>query len=202
MIVHGKSAALEEVRQIPLCLPSDFLLATRQDGSKERACIEKELEDLAPGRTLGLNLGKVEFINFSFADECFVNLCGRLQAGEHLDRFVVLIAPKENLENELYDISVALKARKLAMLWLSDEEASECDVVGELSEALKETLRAVEPGDTNEVLAEKLNIKPTACINRTDKLTKMRLLRKKLHVGEYGYKQYEFAPVLPSHKQI
>lgn len=82
------------------------------------------------------------------------------------------------------------------MLWLTHRDASEYDVVGELSEALKETLRAVEPGDTNEILADKLNIKPTACINRTDKLTKMRLLRKKLHAGEYGYKQYEFAPVL------
>ncbi len=84
------------------------------------------------------------------------------------------------------------------MLCTPDEGAAEYDVVGELSEALKETLKAVEPGDTNEVLADKLHIKPTACINRTDKLTKMRLLRKRLHAGEYGYKQYEFAPVLPT----
>lgn len=196
MPAPSKPTVLKEEFTFPLCLESDALLANREDGQKERACLEEALENTEPGDVVGVNVGRVKFINFSFADECFGTLCGRLQSGEYPDRFVVLIAPKEDLENKLQDISIALKNRKLAMLWLANQDASEYDVVGELSEALKETLRAVEPGDTNEILADKLGIKPTACINRTEKLSKMRLLRKKLHAGEYGYKQYEFSPVV------
>lgn len=197
MPASSKTIGLEKVHSFPCCLSADALLANREYGEKERACLEETLEAAEPGEVVGIDVGQVRFINYSFSDECFGKLCGRLQSGEYPDRFVVLIAPEEELENSLYDISIALKNRKLAMLWLTHRDAvSEYDVVGELSEALEETLRAVEPGDTNEILADKLNIKPTACINRTDKLTKMRLLRKKLHAGEYGYKQYEFAPVL------
>ncbi len=172
-------------------------LATREDGQDQLTQLGEILKQTPLGGVVGIDVGGVKFINYSFSDECFGNLCGRLQSGEYPERFVVLIAPAEHMENRLQDISIALKHRKLAMLWAMDEDISEYDFVGELSEALKETLKAVEPGDTNEVLAKKLGIKPTACVNRTDKLTKMRLLRKKLHAGEYGYKQYEFAPVLP-----
>lgn len=195
MPVSSNTMGLEKVLDFPCCLPADDLLANREDGEKERACLEEALAAAGPDEVVGIDVGQVKFINYSFSDECFGKLCGRLQSGEYPDRFIVLIAPEEELENSLYDVSIALKNRKLAMLW-THHDASEYDVIGELSEALKETLRAVKPGDTNEILANKLNIKPTACINRTDKLTKMRLLRKKLHVGDYGYKQYEFAPVL------
>ena len=195
MPTHSMLARLEEL-QFPRCLSKGELLATREQGESERACLEKDLGNAQPGEVLGINVGRVRFINYSFSDECFGKLCSRLQSGEYPDRFAVLVAPREDMENRLQDISMALKNRKLAMLWLSCPDDPEGDVVGELSENLKQTLRAVRPGDTNEVLAEKLNIKLTACINRTDKLTKMRLLRKKLHAGEYGYKQYEFAPIV------
>lgn len=197
MPAPSKSAIFEETVNFPQHRPSQDPLATREDGQEELALLGEILERTPPGGVVGIRVGEVEFMNYSFSDECFGNLCGRLQTGEYPDRFVVLVAPEEAMGDRLQDISVALKNRKFAMLWTPDEGAAEYDVVGELSEALKETLKAVEPGDTNEVLADKLNIKPTACINRTDKLTKMRLLRKKLHTGEYGYKQYEFAPVLP-----
>lgn len=193
-----KTAVFEEIYKFPRYRSPEDPLATREDGQNELTHIEGALEDTQPGGVVGINVSAVKFINYSFSDECFGNLAGRLQSGEYPDRFVVLIAPEKDVENGLQDIAVALKNRKLAMLWTAGEDASEYDVVGDLSEPLKETLKAVEPGDTNEILAEKLNIKSTACINRTDKLTKMRLLRKKLHAGEYGYKQYEFAPVLPT----
>ena len=194
----GKTKIFDDVLAFPQYRSPEDPLATREDGQKELACLGDALEGTRPGDVVGVDVSGVEFINYSFSDECFGNLAGRLQSGEHPERFVVIIAPKKDMENRLQDIEVALKNRKLAMLWAEDEGASEYDVVGELSEALRETLRAVEPGDTNDVLAEKLEIKSTACINRTDKLTKLRLLRKKLHSGEYGYKQYEFAPVLPA----
>ena len=55
-----------------------------------------------------------------------------------------------------------------------------------------------DPGDTNEALAERLDIKLTTCSNRTDRLAKLRLLRKQRRHGDLGYKQFEFFPVLPS----
>lgn len=198
MPAPSKPRVFERTVDFPQRLSSRDPLATREDGQEELALLGEVLEGTPPGGVVGINVEDVEFINYSFSDECFGNLCGRLQAGEYPDRFVVLVAPGEAMRDRLQDIEVALKNRKLAMLWMPEESAAEHEVLGELSEALRETLRAVEPGDTNELLSEKLNIKPTACINRTDKLTKMRLLRKKLHAGEYGYKQYEFAPVLPS----
>ncbi len=198
MPAPSKSKIFREIVNFPQRLSSRDPLATREDGQEELALLGEVLEGTPPGGVVSIDVGEVEFMNYSFSDECFGNLCGRLQVGEHPDRFVVLMAPKEAMGNRLQDIAVALKNRKLAMLCTPNEDAAEYDVVGDLSEALKETLKAVEPGDTNEVLAEKLNIRPTACVNRTDKLTKMRLLRKKLHAGEYGYKQYEFAPVLPA----
>ncbi len=194
----GQTKIFEEIVQFPQHRSAGDPLATREDGQEQLALLGEVLERIPPGGVLGINVGGVEFINYSSSDECFGNLCGRLRSGEYPERFVVLVAPEEAMGNRLQDIEVALKNRKLAMLWMPHGDAPRYDVVGDLSEALKETLKAVEPGDTNEVLAEKLNIKPTACINRTDKLTKMRLLRKSPHVGEYGYKQYEFAPVLPA----
>ena len=198
MPAPSKSTTFEERINFPQHLSPEEPLATREDGQDELTCLGGVLETTPLGGVVGIDVGGVKFINYSFSDECFGNLCGRLQSGEYPERFVVLIASREDMENRLQDISIALKHRKLAMLWVTNEDVSEVDFVGELSEALKETLKAVEPGDTNEVLANKLGIKPTACVNRTDKLTKMRLLRKKLHAGEYGYKQYEFAPVLPT----
>lgn len=198
MYAPGQTKIFEEIVQFPQHRSAGEPLATREDGQEQLALLGEVLERTPPGGVVGINVGGVEFINYSSSDECFGNLCGRLRSGEYSDRFVVLVAPEEAMGNRLEDIALALQSRKLAMLWMPREDALSYDVVGDLSEALKETLKAVEPGDTNEVLAEKLNIKSTACINRTDKLTKMRLLRKSPHVGEYGYKQYEFAPVLPA----
>lgn len=198
MPAPSKSSVFEVLLKFPQRLDPEDPLATREDGHEELACLEKTLDAAAPGEVVGVDLSQVRFINYSFSDECFGKLCGRLQAGEHPDRFVVLVAPQKDLENRLQDISVALKNRKLAMLCLADsEDPSTQEVIGDLSESLKETLRAVRLGDTNEVLAERLNIKLTTCINRTDKLSRMRLLRKSEHAREVGYRQYEFSPVLP-----
>jgi DNA-binding IclR family transcriptional regulator len=76
--------------------------------------------------------------------------------------------------------------------------AQDWRVIGELPKSLEDTLNVVEAGDTNEALAGRLGINLTTCNNRTDRLVKLRLLRRTLHQGELGYKQYEFAPVLAS----
>ncbi len=202
MPAPSKPAVFEVPVDFPRCLSPRDPLATREDGQKELSCLENVLSSAAPGEVVGVDVSGVRFINYSFSDECFGKLCGRLQAGEHPDRFVVLVATREDLENRLQDISVALKNRKLAMLCLEDPgDSSTQGVVGELSESLKETLRSIQPGDTNEDLAERLNIKLTTCINRTDKLSKMRLLRKYERTRESGHRQYELSPVLSPYSE-
>lgn len=199
MPAPSKQSVFEVLLDFPRCVSREEPLATREDGKEELGCLEDALENVAPGKVLGVDVGGVSFINYSFSDACFGTLCGRLRAGEHAERFVVLVASSEDLDNSLHDISVALKSRKLAMLCLSDPgDVSTQDVVGELSESLKQTLWAVRPGDTNDELAERLNINLTTCINRTEKLAKMRLLRKSERIKESGYRQYELAPVLSS----
>jgi hypothetical protein len=172
-------------------------LGNRQLGEKERALLESRIGDAEPGEILGIDARRVEFLNYTFADECFGKLLNRLRGGEFDGRYAVLIADEAKLEEELKDVSVALSARKLAMLCVEDPASTEeWRVIGDLPKSLQDTLQAVRTGDTNETLAGRLGINLTTCNNRTDRLVKLRLLRRTLHQGNLGYKQYEFAPVL------
>lgn len=198
MPAPSKSITFNILLDFPLRRRPEEPLATRETGQEELAALENELDAATTGDVVGVDVTSVRFINYSFSDECFGKLCGRLLSGEHKDRYVVLIAPDHTFEDQLQDISVALQNRKSAMLCSADrEDPSGQKIIGELSENLRETLRAVQPDDTNEVLAAKLNIKLTTCINRTDKLSKMRLLRKSEHAADTGHRQYKFSPVLP-----
>jgi hypothetical protein len=172
-------------------------LGNRQLGEEERAQLERKVAEVEPGEIVGIDARRVEFLNYTFADECFGKLFNRIRAGEFGERFAVFVADESRFEEELKDVSVALAARKLAALCVDDPAHTEdWRIVGELPESLKHTLEAVEAGDTNETLAGRLGINLTTCNNRTDRLVKLRLLRRTLHRGDLGYKQYEFAPVL------
>lgn len=191
------SRAKIRVVQFPQTQGPDTPLGNRRLGEEERALLEREVSKAAPGEVVGVDARRVEFLNYTFADECFGKLFNRMRAGEFSERFVVFVADESRLEEELKDVKVALAARKLAVLCVDDPvRASDWRVIGDLPKSLEDTLQAVEPGDTNEALANRLGINLTTCNNRTDRLVKLRLLRRTLHQGELGYKQYEFAPVL------
>jgi DNA-binding Lrp family transcriptional regulator len=64
---------------------------------------------------------------------------------------------------------------------------TELRVVGELPDYLAHTLESVRPGNTNETLAERLDIKLTTCSNRTDRLARPHLLRKQRRHGDLGH---------------
>lgn len=175
------------------------VLAGRKGGAMERARLRRALGSLDPGSVLGVNLRHAQFMNFSFADECFRVLAQELSAGEAEDRYVVLIVLAGEQEDLIEEIQISLERKKRAMFLAetSDKGAAELRVVGDLPDYLAHTLAYIRPGDTNETLAGKLGINLTTCSNRTDKLAKLRLLRRKLREGGLGYKQYEFSPVLP-----
>ncbi len=191
------SHAAIKVVEFPQTQKSDAPLGNRELGEKERTLLEREVGEAKTGEIIGIDARRVEFLNYTFADECFGKLFDRMRAGEFGERFAVLIADESKLEEELKDVSVALAARKLAMLRVDDpSRTEEWYVIGDLPRSLEDTLKAVEPGDTNEILANRLGINLTTCNNRTDRLVKLRLLRRSLHQGNLGYKQFEFAPVL------
>lgn len=191
--------AVVELVGFPGFLPPTAPLGTRELGRRERARLQATLDARPAGAVVAVDLRRVELVNHAFSDECFAVLLERMRAGEHPGRFVVLVAPPEALADPLANVPIVLARRDLAVLCLREPEGvSPPDVAGQLSERLADTLRAVLPGDTNEALAEKLGIGLTACANRTAKLARMRLLRKgPRRKGALGYKQYEFAPVLP-----
>jgi hypothetical protein len=176
------------------------VLAGRKAGAVERDRLRRELGSLGPGSVLGVNLRNTQFMNFSFADECFRVLAQELSAGEAEDRYAVLIVLPGEQEDLIEEIQVSLERKKLAMFLAeaSDKGAAELRVVGYLSDYLAHTLAYIRPGDTNETLAEKLGLNLTTCSNRTDKLAKLRLVRKQRRQGGLGYKQFEFSPILPS----
>lgn len=191
------SRATIKVVEFPQTQEPDTPLGSRRLGEEERALLEREVGKAKPGEIVGIDARRVEFVNYTFADECFGKLFNRMRAGEFGERFVVFMADESRLEEELKDVTVALAARKLAALCVDDPaRAVDWRIIGELPKSLEDTLQAVEAGDTNETLAGRLGINLTTCNNRTDRLVKLRLLRRTLHQGELGYKQYEFAPVL------
>jgi hypothetical protein len=175
------------------------VLAGRKGGAMERDRLKRELGSLSPGAVLGVNLRDTQFMNFSFADECFRVLAQELSAGEAEDRYVVLTVLPGEQEDLIEEIQVSLERKKLAMFLAeaSDKGAAELRVVGYLPDYLAHTLAYIRPGDTNETLAEKLGLNLTTCSNRTDKLAKLRLVRKQRRQGGLGYKQFEFSPILP-----
>lgn len=186
-----------------VALPEDGvsgILAGRKGGLMERDRIKRALASLGPGSVLGVDVRAAEFMNFSFADECFRLLAQELSTGDVEDRYIVLIVSPAEQADLTEEIQVSLERKKLAMFLAeaSDEGATDVRIVGELPDYLAHTLACVHPGDTNETLSERLDLNLTTCSNRTDKLAKLRLVRKQRRQGGLGYKQFEFSPVLPA----
>lgn len=190
---------LDDVLPLTGADESGGVLAGRKSGGTERALLRQRLESYPLGSALGVDFRSLDFMNFSFADECFGALAQEMYAGGIKDRYVVLIVSPGEQDDIVEEIQVSLERRKLAMFYAGKVEGTaDLRVVGELPDYLAHTLESVRPGDTNEALAERLDIKLTTCSNRTDRLARLRLLRKQRRQGALGYKQFEFFPVLPA----
>lgn len=188
---------LDDVVPVPEGDASGRVLAGRKGGATERTRLKQALKAYGPGSVIGVDVRAAHFMNFSFADECFGVLMQELYAGEAGERYVVLIVSPDEQEDILEEIQVSLERKKLALFYADNPEGSaELRIVGELPDYLVHTLESVRPGDTNETLAERLDLKLTTCSNRTDRLARLRLLRKQRRHGGLGYKQFEFFPIL------
>lgn len=176
------------------------VLAGRKGGAMERDRLRRALGALGLGSVLGVDARATEFMNFSFADECFRMLAQELLAGEAEDRYVVLIVSPGDQDDLVEEIEISLERKKLALFLAeaSGDGTADVRIIGELPDYLAHTLASVRPGDTNETLADRLDLNLTTCSNRTDKLAKLRLVHKRRRRGALGYKQFEFFPVLAS----
>lgn len=170
------------------------MLSGREDGARIREAILKRLESETADIILPLNFSKVKFIDFSFADEMLCRLLRRILSEELGDRFIVLEELSDSLKE---NISVALKERELVCVYT--KQSSEVEVLGKLSEELKNTyFAAVSRGKitTRDIfdLDKMENI--SAASNRLTRLKEVGLLTKtKDEVVTGGGRQYVYEPV-------
>ena len=166
------------------------LMVTRGTGRRVRETLGEVLEGLPGDGVLYVDTRGVELMDYSFADEALGILVSRVAAGEYGDRHVALVEEdRELLEN----IEASLRQRGLATIRV-DEPGGDPKIVGEVSEHLLETLRAIyEAGAiTNADLAERLGINHTACNNRATKLFKLGLIHRRKNTAAPGGRQYSY----------
>ena len=162
------------------------LMVTRGTGRRVR----EALVALPKGGVLFVDTRGVELMDYSFADEALGILVSRVAAGEYGNRHVALVEEdRELLEN----IEASLRQRGLAMIRV-EEPGGDPKIVGEVSEHLLDTLRAIyEAGAiTNADLAERLGINHTACNNRATKLFKLGLIHRRKNTAAPGGRQYSY----------
>src|ERR687890_2240985 len=166
------------------------LMVTRWTGRRVREALAEALEGLPSGGVLYVDTRGVELMDYSFADEALGILVSRVSAGEYGNRHVALVEEdRELLEN----IEASLRQRGLAMIRV-EEPGGDPKIVGEVSEHLLDTLRAIyEAGAiTNADLAERLGINHTACNNRATKLFKLGLIHRRKNTAAPGGRQYSY----------
>jgi hypothetical protein len=169
-------------------------LGTRAEGEQARRRLLLALAALPePGRLL-VDLEGVDVLSGSFADEAIAIPYGRIAAGEHGDRYMLVRAESPELAE---DLGYKLERRRLAMLCLS---SSGWTVLGNLPPPMEETLAAiVERGEaTAKELAGALGIRHNACLHRVGRLAGLRLIRRE-EVGIAGpHATYRLFSVLPA----
>lgn len=163
-------------------------LWTRERAKEIRSTVWEELENLAAGDILVLDLAGVEVFDYSFANELFGKTLLSL-ASEFPGRFVVVENltdyTRENLAKALESLGLAIAVRKRSKLELLGKvHPSDVDTFGVLV-ASKEPLTATE-------LSKKLDVNLTAMNERLTKLGNMGLVRREKAASMAGREQYRY----------
>jgi len=131
----------------PLQPESGFLIG-RDEGTRLKQAICDALGGLEENEALALDFSAVEFVDVSCADELVVKVLARLQAGEYLDRFLVLVGLKpQHRENVEAALSVGGKA-------VLSQDGSDWTVLGELIASYREALAVI--NERGEITAREL----------------------------------------------
>lgn len=182
------------LRKISAYVIDQEMLNGRPDGIRIREEIIKKLEGDAVDMILPLDLSKVKFLDFSFADEMLGRLLRRILSGDLGERFVVLEGLSDSVKENLH---IALKERELVCV--SIKRNSDIEILGKVSEELKNTyFAAVNKGKitARDIFEMDKMDNISAASNRLTRLREMGLLTKaKDEVVTGGGRQYVYEPV-------
>lgn len=170
------------------------ILSGREAGKALADTVLKQLADSAPDTILPLDFSKVEFIDFSCADEFLTKILRRVTSGELGTRFIVIQGMSQNVEE---NIAAVLVIRELVCAKLSAD--GKIQLMGKIGTELIETYTLatkkgkITANDVREI-APRLGI--SAISNRLARLHKMGLLLKIKEIGvESGGRQFIYIPV-------
>ena len=164
----------------------------------------RHLEEAPANSVTPLDLCRVEFLDFSAADEIIAKVLLRLRSGELGSRYVVLQgvgeAPRESINAALLARDLVCPIRPCDCENAKHEETAQDDklVLGSLPQPLLETYcLALERGQiTARDVADTFGLKISACSNRLTKLQELRLFhRTGEEVIDRGGKQFLYEAV-------
>ncbi len=170
------------------------ILSGRETGKQVREQVLEQLEKHQVDIILPLDFQGVRFVDFSFADEMLGKLVRRIMSRELGERYIVLQSLNESLKE---NIDVALRERELACIYV--DERGQSEILGKLSEVLKETYFVVV--GKGKITARDLvrhfgNLEISAASNRLTRLEEVGLLCKtKDEIVNGGGRQYVYEAI-------
>jgi hypothetical protein len=144
--------------------------------------------------TMIVDFSRVQFMDFSCADEVITVPLRRVLAGEFEGRFIVLKGLKESV---FENVEAVLKLRNLQCIFI--DRMGESNVIGELKRPLRETLELVlKRGKiTAREAADALSLKINTSSNRLSQLSSLKLIRRLEETPvSRGGRQYVFEAIV------
>ena len=168
-------------------------LVTRDTGIAIRSRIEKELMNINEGDILFIDFSRIGVIDYSCSDEIIAKLVSRLIGLEYGDKYIVLTGVNPN---QLENIEVALKRKKLAVLGINSDNS--WMVIGKLNNYLAATLELVmgKRRITTREFAESKNIELNTSGTRLLNLYKKRFVARIEETTEEGGRQYVYKSLI------
>ncbi len=161
----------------------------RDRGREVRAEIEGLLDSLGPGEALAVDLRSVEVMDFSFANEVFGKLYGRI-GSEYPGRVLLLTGLADEFVKE--NLAAALAA--LNFMALAYTSPRKWELLGKFADTDRETLEALQRRKeaTAPQLADALGIQLTAVNQRLKKLSDAGLIARMRVSAPSGGGQYVY----------
>ncbi len=176
-------------KRFPLATPKRKRLWTREVARPLREALEENLERLAPGDVLVIDMKGIEAFDFSFANEFFGKAIFSLPK-MYPERFLIVEGlteyTRENLKNALESLGLVMIERRNRKLELIGK-VHPTDVT--TFEAIRKAPHAM----TAAVLRDLLQVNVTAINERLTKLTSLGLVRRRSGSSPAGREQYEYS---------
>lgn len=167
------------------------MLASREDATKVRGSIEREIAGQPPGTPIELDFGGVVAVTVTFADECLGRLLSTRLAGFDEDHPLFVTSANEVVRET---IAAALRPRRLQLLSFNGgvELLGGDDVLRETIEQAFE-LKAF---SVNEI-ASKLGLTAQAANNRLAHLVRVGALTRERVLPSRGGREFRYVALQP-----